>query len=388
MHLKSGELRAYLDQELPSEQQDQLAAHLAACPECQLQLEALSQRAQVVSQQMTKLKTSPNTTELSLKAAQERWHAHLAEKENLNMWKKVTSPAYRPVWAALGLIVILACALAFPQVRAAASNFLGLFRIQQFTVVQVNPDNLPEQLASSSQLEYLLAENVQVEGHGEGQEVASAGEASQLAGIPVRLPASLESAKLSVQPGARVTFQVDLNKIRSVLTEIGLTDIELPDSLDGAAVTIDLPTVVTALSGDCETDVETARAHGYDPDSLNQPLLPKCTALVQMTSPVVDAPADLDIAELGAAFLQVLGMTAEEAAHFSQNIDWATTLVVPIPYYGTSYQDVKVDGANGTLILQERASQYLLMWVKDGIVYALSGQGSADTALQIANSLK
>lgn len=306
------------------------------------------------------------------------------------MWKKWNSPAYRPAWAALGLIVILASALAFPQVRAAASNFLGLFRIQQLTVVQVDPGNLPEQLGSSSQLEYLLAENVQVEMPGDWLEAASAAEASQLAGMPVRLPTRLgEPARLNIQQAGRVTFQVDLDKTRLVLAEIGFTDLVLPDSLDGSTVSVDLPAGVSAFyGGGCELDMEAARAQGYDPDSPGQPQRSNCTTLVQMPSPVVDAPADLNIAEIGAAFLQVLGMSPEEAKHFSQNIDWATTLVVPIPRYGTSYQDVKVDGVNGTLILQERSSQYLLMWVKDGVVYALTGQGTPATARGIANSLK
>jgi hypothetical protein len=86
-----------------------------------------------------------------------------------------------------------------------------------------------------------------------------------------------------------------------------------------------------------------------------------------------------------------MGMTPEEAAHFAQNVDWTTTLVVPIPRYGTTYRDVLVDGVNATLIeqnMEDHARQYMLMWVKDGIVYALTGPGSGTRGLRIAESLQ
>jgi hypothetical protein len=50
-----------------------------------------------------------------------------------------------------------------------------------------------------------------------------------------------------------------------------------------------------------------------------------------------------------------------------------------------------VDGVQGTFIQpsgESRADQYLLMWVKDGVVYALTGPGNLRTALSIADSLK
>lgn len=113
--------------------------------------------------------------------------------------------------------------------------------------------------------------------------------------------------------------------------------------------------------------------------------------LVQLVSPTVSAPPGLDLVKIGQAFLEVLGMSPQEAAHFAANIDWATTLVIPIPRFGTRYQDVVVDGVNGTFIQEDvegPARRYLLMWAKDGIVYALTGPGGVQAALEVASSLK
>jgi len=84
-------------------------------------------------------------------------------------------------------------------------------------------------------------------------------------------------------------------------------------------------------------------------------------------------------------------MSASDAAQLASTVDWTTTFVIPIPRYGTQYREVAVDGVQGTLIQQDMGpeySSYLLLWVKDGIVYALSGTGNVEKAVKIANSLK
>src|SRR4030067_667943 len=235
------------------------------------------------------------------------------------------------------------------------------------------------------------SEDVRFEEMGEPQKAADAAEASALAGLPVRLPASIEGdLRLEVQPGTRATFKVDFARVRAVLAELGQDDIQLPDELDGATVTLDLPASAVAAYGDCASDHEATQATGSDPDSPTQHLL-KCTSLVQMISPTITAPPGLDLAKLGEAFLQVMGMSPEEAANFSQTVDWTTTLVIPIPRYGTDYKEVQVDGVQGWFIqqyLEDQADQYLLMWIKDEIEYALTGPGNISTALTIAESLK
>jgi hypothetical protein len=270
-------------------------------------------------------------------------------------------------------------------VRAIANSFLGLFRVQQIEVVQINPGNLPEQLGSSAEFEALLSQDIQVEELGKLQPAANAVEASQIAGIPVRLPAQVEGEPdLYVQPAARMAFNVDLEQIQTILQEVGYGNIQLPPGLDGAAVTVEIPNAVTAMYGSCREAMQ-------DPDDPVATHKSDCTTLVQMPSPSISAPPGLDVSKIGQAYLQVLGMTPEEAASFAENVDWTTTFVIPIPRYGVSYQDVFVDGVSGTLLQQDlegHAEQYLLMWVKDGVIYALTGPGDMQTALEVAGSLK
>ena len=395
-HITAGQLKAYLDHELNKSEREGVRVHLDSCSYCQELLEGMSQRAGQVEQRLVTLAPTSNQAHPTVSAARARLAAQIAEKEKPTMLQNIFAPRYRLAWGVVGVVLILAVALAFPPVRAIANSFLGLFRVQQIAVVQVNPGDLPEQLGSSSQLENLLSQNVNFEATGENQDVASAEEASRLSGIPVRLPTEIEwSSSLKVQPGGRVSFEIDYQLVQAVLNEIGREDIQLPPSIDGATVTMEIPAAVAAMYGTCESDLEmareVAREEGYDPDDLNTPHLPNCTTLMQMPSPIIEAPPGIDIAQLGEAFLQVMGLSPEEAAQFSQTVDWTTTLVIPIPRYGTSYDEVVVDGVDGILVLQDindHAGNYVLVWVKDDILYALTGPGNKSSALQIANSLR
>jgi hypothetical protein len=174
--------------------------------------------------------------------------------------------------------------------------------------------------------------------------------------------------------------------VKTVLQKIGQPDLKLPADLNGAKIELDVPASVIAQYGDCAPKQ-------MPPDEADNPRPVRiepfnCTTLVQLPSPTISAPPGLDMTAIGEAYLQILGMSKEEAQSFASNVDWTTTFVVPIPQRSTEYQDVQVDGVTGTLVWQAYQDEYVLMWVKDGLLYALSGPGDAKTALELAESIK
>ena len=98
---------------------------------------------------------------------------------------------------------------------------------------------------------------------------------------------------------------------------------------------------------------------------------------------------DLNLQQLAEIGLQLAGMSATQAREFCQTIDWRSTLVLPIPRFVSSYSVVEVNGAQGTLINESgrRGLSYVLIWVKDGIIYCLAGHGDSSAAVALANSL-
>jgi hypothetical protein len=114
-----------------------------------------------------------------------------------------------------------------------------------------------------------------------------------------------------------------------------------------------------------------------------------CIGLIQLPAPTVTAPDSFPVVQLGEVILQLTGMSPVQAAEFSQSIDWSSTLILPIPT-GSDVEthDVQVDGVSGTLIQGLDNNQYALIWVKDGILYGLTGQGSTSAAFRLAESLQ
>lgn len=278
-------------------------------------------------------------------------------------------------------LVALALVLAFPSTRALASEFLNLFRVQQVTVLSIDPNNLQSLTgneALGTQLSELISSSTVVTDEpGDPVEAANGEEASGLAGFSVRLPEDQSTSGIYVTESAAFTMTVDREKAQALIDGAGRTDLVLPEAIDGAEISVSIPATVSASFGDCPTpDLE----GGEDPFDMGEQY-PDCIVLTQMTSPLVSVPDGVDMAQLAQIALEFSGMESEEAASFASSVDWATTLVVPIPRDVTTHSKVSVDGVTGILIqrTEEYAPEYLLMWVKDGILYVIVDTGS-DTA--------
>jgi hypothetical protein len=383
MHLKEGQIRAYQDGEIPLSQEAH--QHLETCPECQERLAAAQRRTAGIAKHFKSLAPAPEEAPLAPQAARARLERRLSEKE-LTMWQKLFNRKYRFAWAALAVIAVLALALTFPQVRAIANGFLGLFRVEQITAVQVgiNLEDMPEEMERNfTALDRLLSDQITIEQEGEFEEVQDAAAASARAGFPLRLPAALdEPPHLFFQPAAQISFEIERDRWQKLLDELGYGDFAIPQSADGAEVTINIPNTINAMYGAC--------ASQWDAQAKRVPLNLDCTILMQAPSPTIESPPVFDLNSMGQIFLQALGLSAEEAAEFSAKVDWTTTLVVPVPQ-GAEYQEVGVDGVSGILLEDPHSggqSRYTLMWVREGMFYALTGDGTPSTAVRIANSLK
>jgi hypothetical protein len=235
---------------------------------------------------------------------------------------------------------------------------------------------------------------------GDPVNAATVEEASQLAGFNVRAPQDMTPSRISVMDGSSFSLTIDRDKAQALLDEAGRGDLVLPKEVDGADVSITIPSSVSIAYGTCpepSTDSETAREMERESETSasREELYADCIIFAQIPSPEVSAPASFDLAKLAQIGFEFTGMSPEEAAEFTSTVDWTSTLVVPIPQNATSQQQVAVDGVTGALIERtiengDDAPRFALFWVKDGIIYTIGGLGGAadaQTALEIANSL-
>jgi hypothetical protein len=110
--------------------------------------------------------------------------------------------------------------------------------------------------------------------------------------------------------------------------------------------------------------------------------------LVQTDSPIVEYPEGLDPQPLGEALLQLLGMDAAEARRLSENIDWTSTLLLPIPTDFATFEEVTVNGGSGLLLNNVSGPESALVWQENGVLYLLAGSENSGNLLELAESLQ
>lgn len=380
MHPNDELLRALVDRELPEGQTRLVDEHLKRCPNCRTRLLEMRERAGRVHATLHTLGPLAGEPAPSPRKAYGKLFQREGTRKDLSRTNQKenyqTMFTKRPFWVALTIIAVLAVALSITPVRAWASDVLSLFRVQRVTVIEFNPEaaNFNRDIfeAKRERMEALMKE-VEIAGGGEVQEVASVEEAAALAGYTPRLPAAWADAKLAVKPATKGSFVIDRNELQALFDGTG-TNVTLPEDVDGKTVLVDASAAVFATRGCPSADVE-----GEVPAD--------CLMLAQMPSPVVDVPAGIDPQEMGKALLQFLGYSAVDAARLSERIDWATTLVLPLPQTGDmQYRDASVDGVTGTLVESDDEGAALL-WVKDGVIYGLRGT-NADAVLAAAADIQ
>lgn len=389
-HLTEGQLRAAIDGELDSDERK----HLESCTQCQSRQKVLEVQIRSTAEHLSFL-SSESDSVLSTSSAWKKFNQRKLTQKETNMFRKLF--AFPLIKYGVPAVLILALVMAFPGARAFASELLNLFRVQQVSVVPVDFTGMDQfQGATGNDISQLISDSITMtKKPGDPVTVNSADDASQLAGFNVRVPQTETPSRISVMSGSSFTLTIDREKAQALLKEAGRSDLVLPKEVDGAKVSVNIPSSVSVAFGTCpepSSESEAQRDMKREMNTSGSPgrLYADCVILAQIPSPEVSAPASLDVAKLAQVGLEFSGMSADEAAAYTKTVDWTSTLVVPIPKNAATNQQVAVDGVTGTLIERpaDDAPQFALLWVKNGIIYAIGGLGSnSQKAIEIANSL-
>jgi hypothetical protein len=384
-HLTDGQLRTYLDDDTDPT----VAEHLTNCPTCRSRLQAVTARSAQTAKSLAALAPTPAEQPSQPQTALARLKQ--SPRKETSMLKSMFSSRLRPVWVGAAAVLALIVVLSFPNVRALASNFLGLFRVQNIQVIQIDPSRIGELnggTALGQRIGEMFSDSFKsIKEPGEPQEVADAAAASAAAGFNVRLLDNGQTPAITVQGSSAFEFTVDRARMQAILDDGGF-DTQLPASLDGAPIKIEIPAGVAVAYGKCPQPSDQAETR----TGTEWRALSSCVILAQIPSPTITAPDDLDVPQLVEIGLQFIGMSEAEAKQVSSTVDFSTTLIIPIPRNAATVADVQVDGVKGTYLGRFAddgvPASYTVLWVKDGIVYALSGFGSQTEAVNLANSLK
>ena len=278
----------------------------------------------------------------------------------------------RPRWLLAAAVVLGVGLFALPSVRTSAQAFLNLFRVVNFTAVPVNVERINGLAQNGLDLPTLIGQQVEVlEDAGAPQVVSTLDEAAAATRLPLKLPAvvppGLIMSRIEVAGPKAARVKGDTRKLQDVMDALGITDLTIPDGLDGQLATLRTfaSARVTYANGNTEVSFTQAR------------------------SPEVTMPAGIDLAHLGEIGLRIVGLEAAEAHTLAEAIDWRGTLIVPVPAGVSSFRQVDIRGNRGLLVVsKQRREMKGVLWSAGGVVYGITGPLADDRLLQMAVSVQ
>ncbi|HSD28879.1 MAG TPA: hypothetical protein VLL75_16380, partial [Vicinamibacteria bacterium] len=198
---------------------------------------------------------------------------------------------FAPALAGVGLVAALALAFTLEPVRAAAREFLDLFRVKRFAAVPVDPQRLERLARGGVDFNSLVADQVQVVvAPQEPEEVASpeagAVEAGIVAHLPTVLPRRTELAQTTLGRPGSFRVQLDTAKLEALALAAGADEIEIPGWWNGVTVDVEMPPVLAVRYARTFDAVE------------GRPPREESFVLFQSATPRVELPEGFDLSVL------------------------------------------------------------------------------------------
>lgn len=394
--LTEGRLRAYLDDELTTAERATCERHLAECAACAERLAEVretSARAATALAPLVATTTPMAEPHAALARFQlRRERAGMETTGPLRRW--LPAPAMRPrsAFAALVILTLFGLVLSLTPLQSLANAIARPFRVEQFAAVAVHVPAMkglpkPEQLtpAEKSQLTTMLGNLGTLTSNGSAQSV--------------RQVATLDEA--------RAHYATDKARNGGVLKVLPAS--ALPAGFAGQAPRY---TVSDAITGQYALNVQVAKQYARlanQPDIANLPWpnvnqlvfgfdIPAGVAItygdqtkgfgyVQMASPTLNVPNELDVNAFRAAVLALPGLPPDTVAQIKAIQNWDKTLIIPVPQDATT-ENVSINGRPGLLIVDGQGRGAVVLWEANGVLYALGGNLSRAEVLAAASNLR
>ncbi len=367
-HLSDGTLRRMYDEPLALTAADQ--AHFDECVECKPRFNAIANEARATTGLLRVPSFEPQSH-----AAFAAVQARIKREETARpprwyqRWLDRTSPRWRPMATPAIAVLLAAVLLTGLGVSGVAQSLVRIFEPKQIVAVQVSPSDFAQ---TGTVLDYgqvkWLPEPPKL------QPLTDAAAAQAQSGLPVLTPASLPNGvsgpvSYGVVSHATGSLTFDAARLQTSAAKAGVHVSPMPSSIDGSTLVVNGGPALIEVWGLSGTT-----------GAANVPTL----VIAQTRVPTVDSNG-ASTAQLEDYLLSQPGVPPELAAQVRAIKDPSTTLPIPIPKGLATTESVQVNGTSGLLIKAVLGAG--VVWVKNGVIYAVGGQLTPDQVLAIATSL-
>lgn len=282
----------------------------------------------------------------------------------------------RMVASALLATGLLGLTLATTAGREVAADFLGMFRVEKFTVVTYDPNYPVERFTT---LGRQLGTVTDTGGADRLRIASSLSEASLRVGFEVTQPGVLPAGAsndpiFQTLAPRQVLFTLNQQRAQqNLLANQGIAP-TIPPDLEGAGLQLNVPSaaVVTYLSDGTTPSDETLG-----------PLL----VVAQGPSPALEATGGATLEEMRAFLLSTPDLPADAVQQVSNIDDWTATLPVPVPAGRVAWQETQVNGTPALLLADSEHVGSALVWKRGETIYTMIGQLDQETLLATAESM-
>src|ERR1700730_2179027 len=249
-----------------------------------------------------------------------------------------------------GIAVVFVLSLVSPAVRNRVQKSLKSLRMQKVRAVNVDLSPFVDANANPTlhqMVVQMISDKVQVAVNENDQPVSDVTAASQMVGFHAQLLSARKDSPILVVSGEhKVNVTVDRKRLQEIVNEAGHPDLTLPQSLDGASLSVQIPRSLNAEYGTCPgpTTATNAITHNITGPTPTTTQYSDCVRLREGPSAIVNVPSGLDVGNLAQIGLETGGMTPSQARDFLQTVDWKAALSLSVPRSPRAYPEGEVGG--------------------------------------------
>lgn len=367
-----GMIQAYIDDELNSEEKCELKKHLSECKECTKLYEELSCNEAFACE---KIELYKNEYANDMDKVVRPFSYSNPDIIN-NLLKGVSSfmRRYKKVAAMTCVALIAVMCVTVQPIRAAVSDFLSIFRVDNVKGITVTLDDIrqiQDQIKShSSEIDMDKLGKIKIDGG--DKKWISYDDARNITDFKVLFPQAADSRNFGINTVDPESMQFTLNigSVNEALKSFGAQEL-LPESLDGKTFMVSIPRQVNLQ-------------YNEDGEYYN---------IIEAKVPEIDAQDGVNADDIYNCLTDLPIIPDDLHRQLESIKDWKTTMYIPV--VESKMEEIDINGSKGYVGsldgLNGKNSSSLktaVIWYKDGVFYGVESNTSRDDLISFAQSMR